>query len=146
YGAVIIEDPALRAVDRSFVLVQGEYYDQEVPSGEPEHVVLNGYADQYVHAPLEAAPGERGRSWVLDAGQPRPGGRRAVGRHSHAVGGEGRYLLDRAGGAGSQAMALQPGQGGFVELVLTEAGHYPFLTHHLVDAERGATGMLEIAG
>ena len=146
YGAVIIEDPALPAVDRSFVLVQGEYYDQEVPSGEPEHVVLNGYADQYVHAPLEAAPGERVRFWVLDAGPQRPSSFHVIGGQFDTVWSEGRYLLDRAEGTGSQAMALQPGQGGFVELVLTEPGHYPFLTHHLIDAERGATGMLEIAG
>src|SRR5699024_5451234 len=89
YGAVIIEDPDLPAVDRSFVLVQGEYYDQEVPFGEPEHVVLNGCADQYAHAPLQAAPGERVRFWVLDAGPQRSSSFHVIGGQFDTVWSEG---------------------------------------------------------
>src|SRR5699024_6046306 len=98
-------------------LVQGEYYDQEVPSGEPEHVVLNGYADQYVHAPLEAAPGERVRFWVLDAGPQRPSSFHVIGGQFDTVWSEGRYLLDRPGPAaapspGSRCPRRGPGGSG----------------------------------
>ena len=63
---------------------------------------------------------------------------------------EGRYLLDRGRGAGggsdggSQVLDLAVAQGGFVELTATEAGHYPFVTHVMADAERGARGVLAV--
>ena len=126
------------------MLVQGEHCPQEVPSGEPERVVFNGYADQYARSPLHAAPGERVRIWVLDAGPQRPSSFHVIGGQFDTVWTEGRYLLDRAETTGAQAMALQPGQGGFVELELTEPGRYPFLTHDLVDAGRGASGTLVV--
>jgi nitrite reductase (NO-forming) len=37
-----------------------------------------------------------------------------------------------------------PGQGGFVELTFPEPGHYPFVSHLMVDAERGAHGSFEV--
>ncbi|MEO6999917.1 MAG: multicopper oxidase domain-containing protein, partial [Terracoccus sp.] len=49
------------------------------------------------------------------------------------------------GQGGSQALSLAPAQGGFVELALPEAGHYPFISHLMVDAERGAHGVLAVA-
>jgi nitrite reductase (NO-forming) len=60
---------------------------------------------------------------------------------------EGDYLL-RDGGStgtgGSQTLALQPAQGGFVELVFPEAGDYSFVTHTMSDAEKGATGVFHV--
>ena len=41
-------------------------------------------------------------------------------------------------------LGLAPAQGGFVELEMPEAGHYPFVTHAMVDAERGAHGVLRV--
>ncbi|HRA45512.1 MAG TPA: hypothetical protein PKX29_10525, partial [Phycicoccus sp.] len=79
------------------------------------------------------------------------------GSDFHVVGGqfdtvwaEGGYLLkggkDAFGSSdgGSQVLALGAAQGGFVELSLTEAGKYPFVTHSMTDAERGAHGFLEV--
>jgi len=51
---------------------------------------------------------------------------------------EGAYLL-RSGG-GSQSLDLSAAQGGFVELTFPGPGHYPFVSHIMVDAERGAHG------
>ena len=45
---------------------------------------------------------------------------------------------------GSQVLGLAVAQGGFVEMVPTEAGHYPFVTHVMADAERGARGILAV--
>ena len=40
-------------------------------------------------------------------------------------------------------LVLAPAQGGFVEFVLPQAGHYPFTDHAMVDGERGAHGIFE---
>lgn len=41
-------------------------------------------------------------------------------------------------------LPLIAAQGGFVELEFPEAGHYPFVSHAMVDAERGAHGVVEV--
>ena len=59
---------------------------------------------------------------------------------------EGAYLLRRGNpehGA-SQVLSLGPAQGGFVELAFTQPGHYPFVSHLMVDAERGAHGVIRV--
>ena len=113
-------------------------------------MVFNGYAGQYDHAPLTAKVGERVRVWVLDAGPDRATSFHVVGDQFDTVFAEGGYLLRRgrgpAGGTGggSQALALGPAQGGFVELGFPEPGRYPFVSHAMVDAERGAHGVFEV--
>lgn len=63
----------------------------------------------------------------------------------------GAYLLRDGKGAlsdsstnGSQALGLQAAQGGFVEMTPVEAGHYAFVSHAMIDAERGAKGILQV--
>jgi len=158
FGAVIIDPPDLPKVDKEYFLVQSEMYLG--PQGEPadaakiaqerdDLVVFNGYANQYDHDPLTAKTGERVRIWVLVAGP-------QLGTAFHIVGGqfdtvyrEGTYDLraqpgqrDHPGGA--QVLGLTPAQGGFVELTFPEAGHYPFVTHAMIDAERGAHGFVHV--
>ena len=154
YGAVVIEPKDLPAVDESYVLVQGEYYlgahdggsvdVDKLAADEPDLVVFNGYANQYDHAPLTATVGERVRVWVLDAGPSRSSSFHIVGGQFDTVWSEGRYLIDHAADTGSQALGLMPAQGGFVELTFPEAGHYPFVSHFMIDAERGAHGVFEV--
>ncbi|QAY60661.1 copper oxidase [Microbacterium protaetiae] len=154
YGAVVIEPADLPAVDESYVLVQGEYYlgshdggsvdADKLAADEPDLVVFNGYANQYDHAPLTAAVGDRVRVWVLDAGPNRATSFHIVGGQFDTVWSEGRYLVRRSADTGSQALGLMPAQGGFVELTFPEAGHYPFVSHFMIDAERGAHGILEV--
>ncbi|MDO5627906.1 MAG: multicopper oxidase domain-containing protein, partial [Mobilicoccus sp.] len=155
-GAVVIEPDDLPAVDRSYVITQAELYlgEQGEPldvakafGEQPDLVVFNGYADQYVHRPLEASVGETVRFWVLDIGPNRPTSFHVIGGQFDTVYHEGAYLLrdgrDALGGSsgGSQAIGLQAAQGGFVEMTPTEAGRYPFVSHIMVDAERGAKGI-----
>ena len=45
---------------------------------------------------------------------------------------------------GSQALNLGPCQGGFVEFVPPQAGHYTFVTHAFADMEKGAVGVLQV--
>lgn len=156
FGAVIIDPPGLAAVDREFVLVQSEFYlgangaeadPLKLESQHPDLVAFNGYANQYVHDPLTARVGERVRVWVLDAGPNRPGSFHIVGGQFDTVYFEGDYLLKDGGSTGtggSQALALQPAQGGFVELVFPEAGNYSFVSHIMSDAEKGGSGIFRI--
>jgi len=156
FGAVIIDPPGLTPVDEEFVLVQSEFYFGP-PDGEPstdriatqlpDMVAFNGYGNQYVYDPLEVRVGDTVRVWVLDVGPNRPSSFHVVGGQFDTVFFEGDYLL-RDGGStgvgGSQALALQPAQGGFVELVFPEAGHYPFVSHIMSDAEKGASGLFRV--
>jgi len=133
--------------------VQAEYYlgqqDGEIDvdklaAGEADLVAFNGYARQYDHAPLPATVGERVRVWVLDAGPDRASSFHIVGGQFDTVWTEGRYLIDRAVDTGAQPLGLLPAQGGFVELVFPEAGDYPFVSHIMTDAERGARGIFRV--
>ena len=149
YGAVIIEPPDLAPIDREYLLIQGELYlgpqgetaDAEaIATQNPDLITFNGYANQYVVAPLSATVGERVRMWVLDAGPNRPTSFHIVGAQFDTVYLEGAYTLRPGNMGGAQALALQPAQGGFVELEFPEAGTYPFVTHIMSDAEKGGTG------
>jgi nitrite reductase (NO-forming) len=153
FGAVVVEPRGLPRVDRSYVLVQSELYlgDQggladpdKIAAERPDAVVFNGYADQYDARPLAARVGERVRIWVLDAGPNRSSAFHVVGAQFDTVWSEGSYLLRPGHDGGSQALALAPSQGGFVELTFPEAGRYPLLSHVMVDAERGAHGSFSV--
>ena len=152
FGAVIIDPPGLAKVDREYVLAQSELYlgpqggpvdAVKVAAEKPDAVVFNGFAKQYDFAPLAARVGERVRIWVLAAGPNRGTSFHIVGGQFDTVFREGAWLL-RPGNAlsgGSQVLSLGAAQGGFVELSFPQAGHYPFVSHVMVDAERGAHGL-----
>ena len=163
HGAVVIEPDGLPAVDRSYLLVQSEVHVdgdgrsavREVDAASaaadtPDAVVFNGVANQYAARPLAARVGERVRFWVLAAGPNRGSSFHVVGTQFDTVWSEGAYLLrDGAGpmggtGGGSQVLDLATAQGGFVELTAPEPGSYPFVTHVMADAERGARGVLRV--
>ncbi|MEU1836741.1 multicopper oxidase domain-containing protein [Micromonospora chersina] len=153
YGAVIIDPPDLPRVDREYVLVQSELYLgpdgdpgdlAKMQAERPDAVVFNGYVAQYVHRPLPARTGERVRVWLLDAGPERDSSFHVVGAQFDTVYREGRWENRPADPGGAQALQLGPAAGGFVELTFPAAGHYPFVSHVMVDAERGARGLFEV--
>ena len=163
-GAVVIEPDGLAKVDRSYLLVQSEVYLQTratdaasatevnvdaAATGQPSYVTFNGVANGYDIHPLTARVDERVRFWVLDAGPNHASSFHIVGTQFDTVFSEGSYLLKRGRDAfgdrgGSQALGLQPAQGGFVETVFPEAGRYPMVTHVMADAERGAHGYVQV--
>jgi nitrite reductase (NO-forming) len=142
-------------VAAEYVLVGSELYlgpdggtgdATKMRRGTPDAVVFNGYYDQYRHAPLTAKAPGRVRIWVVDAGLTRPIDFHVVGAQFDTVFADGGYLVrpdERSRGA-AQVLALQPGQGGFVEFTPAGPGHYPFLSHLMIDADRGATGTLVV--
>ncbi len=160
HGAVVIEPDDLAPVDRSYVLVQSEVFlanaarsveeAQEVDADKvnaerPDRVVFNGIANQYDLAPFEAKVGERVRFWVLDVGPNRASAFHIVGGQFDTVWTEGAYTVRGDPRAGAQVLPLAAAQGGFVELSFPEAGHYPVVSHVMVDAERGAHGIVKVA-
>ncbi len=155
FGAVIVTPATAAAVDKEWVLVQSEAYlgpdGGEVDAGKiaeekPDLTMFNGHANQYVHAPLQAKVGERVRIWVLAAGPSRGISFHVVGAQFDTVFKEGAFLLrpEQETGGGAQALDLASAQGGFVEMVFEEPGHYTFVNHSFVEMERGARGIIEV--
>lgn len=163
FGAVVIDPPDLTPVAASYVLTQSETYlsgdgrstvaevnASAAMGGEPSFQSFNGLANQYDHRPIRVRAGQRIRFWLLDAGPNRATAFHVVGGQFDTTYAEGAYLLkqgrDAFGGTGggAQVLALQPAQGGFVEITFPEPGHYPFTSHVMADAERGAHGIIEV--
>lgn len=153
FGAIVIDPPELAPVDHEFVFVQSELYLG--PEGEPgdlaamqaedhDAVVFNGYVSQYLHRPIRVEPGERVRAWVLDAGPSENSSFHVVGTVFDTVFREGAYQLRPDGTrGGSQALDLQPSQGGFVEFSFAEPGLYPIVTHKFANVGIGALGLFQ---
>jgi nitrite reductase (NO-forming) len=155
YGAVVIDPPNLPPVQHEWVFVQSEqYYGPKNQPGDlakmmafkPDAVVFNGYPFQYKFSPLAAAVGDRIRAWVIDDGPSENSSFHIIGTIFDTVFKEGAYLL-RPGNAesgGSQAMDLQPAQGGFVELQVRKPGQYAMVTHKFQNPGIGALGMIMV--
>ncbi|MGY2003997.1 multicopper oxidase domain-containing protein [Blastococcus sp. SYSU DS1024] len=152
YGAVVIDPPGLPPVDRELVFVQSDIYlgpDGDLPGmavmtdADYDVVAFNGYAGQYEHAPVTVRAGERIRAWVVAAGPSAGTAFHVVGAQFDTVYREGAYVLraDDGSSGGAQVLDLAPAQGGFVEFALPEPGRYPFVSHRLADAARGAGGL-----
>lgn len=159
HGAVIIDPPGLSQVDHEFVLIQSEIYlgpeggstdEAKVAAKTPDLMAFNGMAFQYKYRPLQVTAGQRVRFWVMDAGPSLPCTFHVVGGQFDQVFYEGAWTLggpDQIGArwsGGSQALNLGPCQGGFVEFVPPQAGHYSFVTHAFADMEKGAVGVLQV--
>ena len=155
FGAVVIDPPNLPDVDREYLIVQSEFYLGEqggevdfnkLAADTPDVVAFNGHANQYDFAQLPARVGERVRFWVLPVGPNRGTSFHIVGGQFDTVFSEGAYRLKpgNAEAGGSQALGLSVAQGGFVEMTFPEAGHYPMVSHVMIDAERGAHGFIKV--
>ena len=160
HGAVIIDPPGLPAVDREYAIVASEVYlgpeggepnTDKIAAKTPDLMTFNGVAFQYHQQPLKAKVGERVRFWVMAAGPSLPTSFHTVGLQFDQVFFEGAWTLGGPGqignawSGGSQALGLQPAQGGFVECVASEPGHYVFVSHSFADMEKGAHGVLEVS-
>ena len=153
FGGVIIDPPNLPPVAHEYVMIQSELYLG--PQGKPgdltkmlhennDAVVFNGYFNQYKFAPIRVEPNERIRVWVLDAGPSENSSFHIVGTIFDHVYKEGQIILqpDEQRG-GSQALDLQPAQGGYVEFTLAEKGFYVIVTHKFANASKGALGLFQ---
>ncbi|HWS57354.1 MAG TPA: multicopper oxidase domain-containing protein [Actinotalea sp.] len=161
FGAVVIEPAELEPVEHQYVLIQSEQYlganggpadAAKVAAGIPDLVTFNGRAFQYDAHPLTAGVGDRVRIWVLDAGPNASWSFHVVGAQFDTVWREGAYTVRHGsaangltpGATGAQTLALLAAEGGFVELVPVEAGHYALVNHQMSLAEKGAHAILEV--
>lgn len=154
FGAVVIEPDDLPPVDRSYVLVQSDLYlGDDTASGAPDLMAFNGRPFQYDVHPLQAKAGDRVRFWVLDAGPNSDLAFHIVGGQFDTVWTEGHYSVYRGqstdgvtvGTTGAQVLPLMAAQGGFVEIVPQDPGHYALVNHVMSLAEKGAHGTLEVS-
>ncbi|HET6913275.1 MAG TPA: multicopper oxidase domain-containing protein [Rhodanobacteraceae bacterium] len=154
YGALIVDPTTpLPPADDSYVLVQGEWYTQQVSGSlmganyekmqteRPDEVVFNGAAFQYKDHPLPATPGKRVRIYLVDAGP-------NLWSSFHVIG----AIFDKVYPDGDPAHALSgvstytvgPGEGAVFDLVIPDAGKYPFVDHDMAHAMIGAQGILAV--
>jgi nitrite reductase (NO-forming) len=154
YGAIVV-DPAvpLPPASAAYVLVQGEWYTQQVAGTQmgadyqkmlnetPDEVVFNGAAFQYKDHPLPATPGGRVRLYLVNAGP-------NVWSSFHVIG----AIFDKVYPDADPAHALSgvssytvgPGDGAVFDLVIDEPGKYPFVDHDMAHAMIGAQGILAV--
>ncbi|MFJ6070699.1 multicopper oxidase domain-containing protein [Streptomyces sp. NPDC093065] len=154
YGAVVVDPPGLAEVDHEYVLVSSELYLGTPGSAaqvaklrrhEPDAWVFNGVAGQYAERPLRVRAGDRARFWVVAAGPGDGIAFHVVGTVFDTVYKEGTHLLEPEDPGGAQVLDLAPAQGGYVETVFPEAGHYSFVDHDMRHAESGALGTVEVS-
>ncbi len=147
-GMMVVRPRDLPKVDRELWLTQQEFYLGE-PGGDasvdkmvaktPDVIAFNGFASQYLDAPIPVKRGERIRVWLVNGGPSLPS-------YFHVIG----TVFDRVWSEGdtrkhSQTMTLGPAEGGFVEFTLDAEGTFPFVTHGFGDMVRGAIGALKTA-
>lgn len=153
HGAIVVDPPNLPPVDHEFIFVQSEIYTGPI-GGVADYskmqreawdaVVFNGYVNQYKHRPIRVEMGERIRVWVQNNGPSENSSFHVIGTIFDTVFKEGAYnLRPDEGRGGSQALDLQPAQGGFVEFSFDVEGFYPFVTHKFATAEIGALGLFQ---
>jgi len=173
FGAVVIDPPGLTQVDQEYLMIQSEHWygaqgesndADRIGDGQPDAVVFNGYANQYDVHPLTSKVGNRVRFWVLDVGPDEPLSFHVVGAQFDTVWSEGAFRLEcgyqpaadvnaacgrggqgSVGPGGSQTLSLGAAEGGYVEMVAPEAGHFSIVNHIMTDAEKGAHGVLQVS-
>ncbi|WP_165241786.1 multicopper oxidase domain-containing protein [Corynebacterium lizhenjunii] len=153
-GAVVIDPQDLRPVDAEYALVASDIFLGEeaigadaarVAAGQPDLMAFNYYPNQYDLQPLRARVGQSIRVWLLNVGPDQALSFHVVGEQFDTVYKEGAYLLRGASDTGSQALDLQPAQGGFVEMTFTEPGTYTFVNHIMTSAEKGQHGQIIVS-
>jgi nitrite reductase (NO-forming) len=114
----------------------------KMQAGTPDYVAFNGIAFQYQHHPLMAKAGQRIRLYLANAGPSLPSAFHVIGAMFAAV-----YPDGDAGHAltGVSTYLVAPGQGVVFDLIIPQAGTYPFVDHSLRDQLIGAVGVLDVA-
>jgi nitrite reductase (NO-forming) len=153
YGAILVDPPGGWSPAREYVLVQSEFYLHQLPNGSyvmdndkamnsmPDYVVFNGYANQYKDAPLTAAPSEKIRLFIVNAGPSQFSAFHVIGAIFSDVYDDGDPYNHMHS---SQTITIPPGGGTMVELTIPDSGTYPFVTHAFSHAMKGATGVIQV--
>ncbi len=160
YGMMIVEPRGgyPTRVDREYAVIQSEFYTKLDPQkrkvdgqplyvldGErvrtkaPTYTVFNGRYNGFVEHPLQAAPGERVRLFVLNVGPSNTSSFHVVGTIFDRVWLEGNPDNQLRG---AQTVLLGSSNSAIVEFVVPEAGSYVMVDHHFANASQGAIGLI----
>jgi nitrite reductase (NO-forming) len=154
YGAVVVDPETPLEPAREYVLVQSEFYASSLTGGNPwsgdmakmranrpDLMAFNGKAFQYRDHPLPASAGELIRLYVVNAGPTQFSAFHVIGALFERVyvDGNPRNVLE-----GLQTWTIPPGGGATFELIIPDAGLYPFVTHSFAYTELGAVGLLQV--
>lgn len=150
YGAMIVDPKEGWSPAQEFVFIQSEFYfeDPKAPVKVPsmakmmlasgammDLVTFNGYANQYVEAPIPIRVGEPVRIFVVNAGP-------NVWSSFHVVGAifDKAYINANPANVlhGLQAISIGPGDGACVEFTVEEPGEYIAVNHAFGHATHGA--------
>ena len=152
YGAVIIDPPDLPPVDHEYVFVQIASCTsaRQAQPGDLTKMTERALGRRRVQRLLQPVQVPADPRRAERAGPGLGARRRAVGelgrstssaRSSTPCSRKATYLLQPDDGhGGSQALDLQPAQGGFVEFSFAEDGLYPIVTHKFANVGKGARG------
>ena len=153
YGAVVVDPAQPFAPAHEYVLVQSEFYLSKGKTGnwdgdlvrasavQPDFVVFNGAAGQYQQQPLQASAGELIRLHVVNAGPTLFSAFHVIGAIFDKVYPDGNPTNVLRG---VQTWTIPPGGGATFELIIPEAGQYPFVTHSFAYTGLGAIGVIEV--
>jgi nitrite reductase (NO-forming) len=153
YGAIVVDPSTPLQPATEYVLVQSEFYAKagvgdlwvgdmdKMKAATPDLLAFNGVAFQYRDNPLPATAGERIRLYVVNAGPTLFSAFHVIGALFDKVyiDGNPANLL-----RGVQTYTVPPGGGSVFELIIPNAGLYPFVTHNFAYTELGAVGLLQV--
>ncbi|WP_458745235.1 multicopper oxidase domain-containing protein [Candidatus Nitrosocosmicus sp. T] len=141
YGALIV-DPLNKqqvAPAKEFVMVMGEYSLKNQMGFEADYYMINGYADQYVHNPLEINQQDLMRIYLINLGTTIP-----ASFHLHST----TFLTYPSGlwansPIYSQTVSVAPGDASIIEAKWKYPGNYFFHTHGIQE-EKGNMGQIKV--
>jgi len=150
FGAVIVDPATPLEAATEFALVQSEIYAMQGAGGTwdgdmdkmlavtPDLMAFNGVAFQYRDVPLAVKVGQRVRLYVVNAGPTLFSAFHVVGAIFDKVyiDGNPENLL-----RGISTYTIAPGQGCTFELVIPDAGQYPFVSHSFAYTDLGVMGL-----
>ena len=142
FGALIV-DPKNKPIApaREFVMVMGEYDLKNQVGFDADYYFINGYADQYVHHPLEINHNDLMRIYLINLGTTIP-----ASFHLHST----TFLTYPSGlwdnlPIHSQTISVAPGDASIVEAKWKYPGNYFFHTHGIQE-EKGNMGQIKVVG
>lgn len=149
YGMIVVDPAEGRPPAQEVFLVQSEFYGKvkngwlkssykAMQTEAPTYVAFNGKAARYAQAPISVPVGQPVRIYFVDAGP-------SLFSSFHVVG----TIFDQYQHDGNpdepmhdvSTQVIGPGGAGVFELTFPEAGNYPFVTHSMLDMDKGAVGI-----
>jgi FtsP/CotA-like multicopper oxidase with cupredoxin domain len=142
FGALIV-DPKNKPIApaREFVMVMGEYDLKNQVGFDADYYFINGYADQYVHHPLEIYDNDLMRMYLINLGTTIP-----ASFHLHNT-----IFITYPSGLWdnlpihSQTISVAPVDAPIVEAKWKYPGIYFFHTHGIQE-EKGNMGQIRVVG